>query len=69
LLRLPKERNKAGEHAMKEHNMNAEHMTPELKQKIRGLILNSFFGLFRDSSKFERPVFIARLIFKYLTTV
>lgn len=32
---------KAGEHAMKEHNMKAEDMTPELTQKIRGLIRSS----------------------------
>ena len=35
---------KAGEHAMKEHNIKAEDMTPELTQKIKGLIrtLNFF---------------------------
>jgi len=32
---------KAGEHAMKEHNIKAEDMTPELTQKIRGLIRSS----------------------------
>ena len=38
---------KAGEHAMKEHNIKAEDMTPELTQKIRGLIrtLNFFVML------------------------
>ncbi len=29
---------KAGEHASKEHNIKEEDMTPELQQKIRGLI-------------------------------
>ncbi|HYT03241.1 MAG TPA: DUF1059 domain-containing protein [Candidatus Acidoferrum sp.] len=32
---------KAGEHAIKEHNIKAEDMTPELTQKIRGLIRSS----------------------------
>jgi predicted small metal-binding protein len=29
---------KAGDHAQKEHNMKPEDMTPELQQKLRGLI-------------------------------
>jgi predicted small metal-binding protein len=29
---------KAGEHARSEHNIKPEDMTPELQQKIRGLI-------------------------------
>jgi predicted small metal-binding protein len=29
---------KAGEHAKTEHNMKPEDITPELQQKIRGLI-------------------------------
>jgi predicted small metal-binding protein len=29
---------KAGEHAKTEHNMKPEDMTPELQQKLRGLI-------------------------------
>jgi predicted small metal-binding protein len=32
---------KAGEHAKNEHNMKPEDMTPELQQKIKGLIRNS----------------------------
>jgi len=32
---------KAGEHATTEHNIKAEDMTPELTQKIRGLIRSS----------------------------
>jgi len=31
----------AGEHAMKEHDIKAADTTPELKEKIRGLIYNS----------------------------
>lgn len=31
----------AGEHAMKEHDIKPGDMTPELKQKLRGLIRNS----------------------------
>jgi predicted small metal-binding protein len=31
----------AGEHAMKEHDINQGDMTPELKEKIRKLIRNS----------------------------
>ena len=30
-----------GEHAMKVHGMKAEDITPEMKQKIRGLIRNA----------------------------
>lgn len=30
-----------GEHAMKVHGMKEEDMTPEMKQKIRGLIRSS----------------------------
>lgn len=29
---------KAGEHAMKDHNLKSEDMTPELQEKIRGQI-------------------------------
>ncbi len=29
---------KAGEHAMKDHNLKSEDMTPELQTKIRGQI-------------------------------
>ena len=29
------------EHAMKDHGMKEEDITPEMKQKIRGLIRNS----------------------------
>lgn len=32
---------KAGEHAAKDHNMRPEDMTPEMQQKIRGLIRTS----------------------------
>lgn len=32
---------KAGEHARNEHNMKPEDMTPELQQKIKGLIHSS----------------------------
>ena len=32
---------KAREHAKNEHNMKSEDMTPELLQKIRGLVRNS----------------------------
>jgi predicted small metal-binding protein len=31
----------AGEHAMKEHDIKPGDMTPEFKQKLRGLIRNS----------------------------
>jgi predicted small metal-binding protein len=30
-----------GEHAMKVHGMKAEDMTPEMKQKLKGLIRSS----------------------------
>ena len=30
-----------GDHAMKDHGMKAEDITPEMKQKIRGLIRNA----------------------------
>jgi len=30
-----------GEHAMKAHGMKAEDMTPEMKQKLKGLIRSS----------------------------
>jgi predicted small metal-binding protein len=29
---------KAEEHAMKEHNMKSEDITPEMRQKIKGVI-------------------------------
>ena len=35
--------NKAAEHAMKDHGMKPEDMTPEMKEKIRSLIHKSLF--------------------------
>ena len=38
----------AGEHAMKDHDIKPADMTPELKQKIRGLvfiILNFYYHI------------------------
>ena len=32
---------KGGEHAMKEHGMKPEDITPEFKQKLKGLIKSS----------------------------
>jgi predicted small metal-binding protein len=34
---------KASEHAMKDHNMKPEDMTPEMQEKIKSLIHKSLF--------------------------